>query len=148
MRAVLQRVVRASVEVDGRITGEIERGLLVLIAVANNDSERDAEYLAQKIAGLRIFADGEGRMNRSVVEAEGAVLVVSQFTLYAETKKGMRPSFDRAAAPEVAERLYEHFVFGMRKRVPRVETGVFRASMAISLINDGPVTIICDSPAT
>lgn len=147
MRAVLQRVREARVEVNGSVTGSIGKGLLVLLGVAREDTTRDADYLAEKVAGLRIFPDEEGKMNRSVQEAGGAVLVVSQFTLYGDTRKGRRPSFDRAAPPEQARALYEYFVQALRARGLPVETGVFQAMMQVHLINDGPVTIICESPS-
>lgn len=146
MRAVLQRVSEARVEVNGAVTGAIGRGLLVLLGVAREDTLRDADYLAEKIAGLRIFPDEQGKMNRSVQEVGGAVLVVSQFTLYGDTRKGRRPSFDRAAPPEQARALYEYFVQALRARGLTVETGVFQAMMQVHLVNDGPVTIICESP--
>lgn len=145
MRAVLQRVSRAYVEVEGKLTGAIESGLLVLLGIERSDTTNEADYLVHKIAGLRIFPDGEGRMNRSVVETGGGLLVISQFTLYGDCRKGMRPSFDRAAKPDLARDLYEYFVARARIRVARVETGVFQASMSVSLVNEGPVTIICDS---
>jgi D-tyrosyl-tRNA(Tyr) deacylase len=145
MRAVLQRVLSAKVEVDGHITGSIERGILVLLGVQREDTKRDADYLARKIVGLRIFNDTAGKMNRSVVDVGGSLLVVSQFTLYGDCRKGMRPSFDKAARPESARELYEYFVTQARNIGIRVETGVFQASMAVSLINDGPVTLICES---
>ncbi|MCS7315852.1 MAG: D-aminoacyl-tRNA deacylase [Bryobacterales bacterium] len=148
MRAVLQRVREARVEVDGTVTGAIGRGLLVLVGIAREDTQRDADYLAEKIAGLRIFPDQEGKMNRSVQEVGGAVLVVSQFTLYGDTRKGRRPSFDRAAPPEQARALYEYFVQALRARGLAVETGVFQAMMQVHLVNDGPVTILCESPPT
>ena len=128
------------------MVGEIGPGLLVLAGVAKTDSERDADYVAKKIAGLRVFNDDEGRMNRSVVEVGGGVLIVSQFTLYGDPRKGMRPSFDTAAPPEQARRIYDYLVAEGCRRVPRVETGIFQSSMAVSLVNDGPVTILCDSP--
>jgi len=145
MRAVLQRVTRARVEVDGAVIGEIGPGLLVLLGVAKSDRSADAEFLAAKIAGLRVFADQEGKMNRSVVEAGGALLVVSQFTLYGDTRKGRRPSFDLAAPPQQARALYEHFAQSARRLGLRVETGKFQAMMAVSLTNDGPVTLIVES---
>ncbi len=147
MRAVVQRVREARVEVNGVVTGSIGRGLLVLLGVAREDTPRDADYLAEKIAGLRIFPDEEGKMNRSVRDVGGALLVVSQFTLYGDTRKGRRPSFDRAAPPEQARALYERFVQALRAGGLPVETGVFQAMMQVHLINDGPVTIICDSGA-
>jgi D-tyrosyl-tRNA(Tyr) deacylase len=145
MRAVIQRVDAASVEVNGNVTGAIELGLLVLLGVQREDSQRDADYLVNKILGLRIFSDDEGKMNRSVVDVGGSLLVVSQFTLYGDCRKGMRPSFDQAARPEVGKELYEYFVTRARSRGIRVETGVFQASMQVTLINNGPVTLICES---
>jgi D-tyrosyl-tRNA(Tyr) deacylase len=145
MRAVLQRVLSAKVEVNGHVTGSIGRGILVLLGVQQEDTTRDADYLARKIAGLRIFNDAAGKMNRSVIDAGGSLLVVSQFTLYGDCRKGMRPSFDKAARPEKAKELYEYFVTQARNSGIPVETGVFQASMAVSLINDGPVTLICES---
>jgi D-tyrosyl-tRNA(Tyr) deacylase len=145
MRAVLQRVTSARVEVDGRVTGEIGGGLLVLLGVAKPDTESDAEYLAEKIVNLRIFGDEAGKMNRSVVEAGGGVLVVSQFTLYGDCRKGRRPSFDAAAGADESRALYEHFVAAVRRSGVRIETGVFQATMAVSLVNDGPVTLIVES---
>ena len=145
MRAVVQRVSRASVNVDGEIVGAIERGLLVLLGVGQDDSERDAEYLAEKIAGLRIFEDENERMNLSVQDVGGAVLAVSQFTLYGDVRKGKRPSFDAAARPERAKELYEYFVAQARGRGIRCETGIFQAMMQVELVNDGPVTILLDS---
>lgn len=145
MRAVLQRVSNARVEVDGAVTGSIGPGLLVLLGVGQGDTEKDADYLAGKIAGLRVFPDEAGKMNRSVAECSGALLVVSQFTLYGDCRKGRRPSFDGAAAPDHANRLYEYFVAQARAHGLRVETGVFQASMAVHLVNDGPVTLLLDS---
>jgi D-tyrosyl-tRNA(Tyr) deacylase len=145
MRAVVQRVTRAKVEVDGTVTGEIGAGLLVLLGVAKPDTPADAEFLADKIAGLRIFSDEAGKMNRSLLEAGGSLLVVSQFTLYGDTRKGRRPSFDLAAPAEQARALYEHFVAAARRGGVPVETGVFQARMAVSLVNDGPVTLIVES---
>ncbi len=145
MRAVVQRVSRASVNVDGEIVGAIERGLLVLLGVGQDDSERDAEYLAEKIAGLRIFEDENEKMNLSVQDVGGAVLAVSQFTLYGDLRKGKRPSFDAAARPERAKELYEYFVAQVRGRGIRCETGIFQAMMQVELVNEGPVTILADS---
>jgi D-tyrosyl-tRNA(Tyr) deacylase len=145
MRAVLQRVTRASVEVNGNVTGAIDEGLLVLLGVEREDTQRDAEYLVNKIVGLRIFNDNAGKMNRSVTDAGGSLLVVSQFTLYGDCRRGMRPSFDQAARPELGKELYDYFVTRARNRGIRVETGVFQASMQVSLINNGPVTLICES---
>lgn len=147
MRAVIQRVKSASVTVDGATVGAIGPGLLVLLAVAQGDTEAEAAWLVEKILGLRIFEDAAGKMNRSLLDTGGALLVVSQFTLYGDTRKGRRPSFDRAARPDLANRLYEHFVLLARARGVQVETGVFQAMMQVALINDGPVTLICDTPA-
>jgi D-tyrosyl-tRNA(Tyr) deacylase len=146
MRVVLQRVTRAKVEVDGAVTGEIGAGLLALLGVAKADTAADAEFLAGKIAGLRIFPDDAGKMNRSLLQAGGAMLAVSQFTLYGDCRKGRRPSFDLAAPAEQARVLYEHFVAALRRSGVRVETGIFQAHMAVSLVNDGPVTLIVESP--
>ncbi|MDZ4798671.1 MAG: D-aminoacyl-tRNA deacylase [Bryobacteraceae bacterium] len=145
MRIVVQRVLSAAVEVDGEITGQIGTGLLVLLGIESSDLQRDADYLAVKMASLRIFSDENGKMNRSVQDVAGAILVVSQFTLYGECRKGNRPSYDRAARPEPAKRLYEYFVGALRAKGVRVETGIFQASMKVTLVNDGPVTIICES---
>jgi len=145
MRAVVQRVTRASVKVSGEIVGEIQAGLLVLLGVAREDTESDANYLAEKIAGLRIFEDDDGKMNRSVFEAGGAVLAVSQFTLFGDVRRGKRPSFDEAAPPDQAKRLYEHFVAKIRDAGLRCETGKFQAMMDVELVNDGPVTVLLDS---
>jgi D-tyrosyl-tRNA(Tyr) deacylase len=147
MRALLQRVKEARVEVEGRTVGAIGRGLLVLLGVARGDTPADADYLAEKVLGLRIFPDAEGKMNLSVMEAGGGLLVVSQFTLYGDTRKGRRPSFDQAAPQEQARALYEHFVQRLRSRQAPVQTGVFQAMMQVHLINEGPVTILCESPA-
>ncbi len=145
MRAVVQRVSRCRVTVDGKVTGEIGAGLLVLLGVAQNDTEAAADYLADKVAGLRIFDDEAGKMNRSVAEAGGAVLVVSQFTLHGDVRRGKRPSFDAAARPELARRLYEYFVGKVRAAGLRCETGRFQERMEVELVNDGPVTILLDS---
>lgn len=131
--------------VEGRVVGEIEAGVLVLVGVGASDEASDAGYLAEKVAGLRIFEDGEGRMNRSVTEAGGAVLAVSQFTLYGDARRGRRPSFDEAARPERARELYEWFVAEIRRRGVRCETGEFQARMTVALVNEGPVTILLDS---
>jgi D-tyrosyl-tRNA(Tyr) deacylase len=148
MRAVVQRVSRARVTVDARSTGQIERGLLVLLGVGCGDLPGDAEYLAEKIAALRIFEDAEGKMNRNVSEAGGAVLAVSQFTLYGDARRGKRPSFDAAAPPEQARGLYEQFVERVRSCGLRCECGQFQADMQVELVNDGPVTILLDSRKT
>ena len=142
MRAVIQRVSRASVRADGRIVGEIGSGLLVLLGVAAGDEDADADGLAGKVARLRIFENDDGRFDRSVLDAEGAALVVSQFTLIADTAKGNRPSFGGAAAPTEAERLYERFCVALRELGVPVEQGVFGARMEVELANDGPVTIV------
>jgi len=145
MRAVVQRVSRASVKVEGKSTGEIALGLLVLLGVAHEDAENDADYLAEKIAGLRIFEDDAGKMNLSVIDIGGAVLAVSQFTLFGDVRRGKRPSFDAAARPERARELYEYFVERMRNLGLRCETGRFQAMMDVELVNSGPVTILLDS---
>jgi len=147
MRVVVQRVTQARVEVDGNVTGEIGPGLLVLLGVAKNDSSADAEFLVEKIVNLRIFPDEDRKMNRSLLDAGGGLLVVSQFTLYGDCRKGRRPSFDLAAPAEQGRSLYEHFVFKAREMGIRVETGVFQANMAVSLTNDGPVTLLIESGA-
>lgn len=148
MRAVVQRVTRARVTVDGEVTGEIRRGLLVLLGVSASDVEADAEYLLDKIVNLRIFEDDEGKMNLSLVDSAGEMLVVSQFTLYGDTRRGRRPSFIQAARPDEANRLYECFVARAAALISRVETGRFQAMMDVELVNDGPVTIILDSEKT
>ncbi|HEY1800708.1 MAG TPA: D-aminoacyl-tRNA deacylase [Terriglobales bacterium] len=145
MRAVVQRVLRAKVSVDGKITGEIERGMLVLLGVGVKDGEPDADYLADKIVGLRIFDDEQGRMNLSAEQASVGVLVVSQFTLYGDVRRGKRPSFDGAAPPGKARALYEYFVERIRQAGLPCETGQFQASIQVELVNDGPVTILLDS---
>jgi D-tyrosyl-tRNA(Tyr) deacylase len=145
MRAVVQRVSRAKVTVNGEITGEIGPGLLVLLAVGAGDTRAEADYLAEKTIGLRIFEDAGGKMNLSVGEVGGAVLVVSQFTLYGDVRRGKRPSFDSAAAPDVARELYEYFVERVRGAGLRSETGRFQETMRVELVNDGPVTILLDS---
>jgi D-aminoacyl-tRNA deacylase len=148
MRALLQRVTEARVvinQADHAVAGEIGAGLLVLLGVSKLDTEADAEFVAQKILNLRIFTDEDGKMNRSVLDTGGALLVVSQFTLYGDCRKGRRPSFDDAAPAEQARSLYEHFVTVARRSSLQVETGVFQADMAVSLINDGPVTLLVES---
>lgn len=145
MRAVVQRVSRAQVTANGEVIGKIGPGLLVLLGVSTSDAETDAEYLAEKIAGLRIFEDKDGKMNLSVAEAGGAVLAVSQFTLYGDTRGGRRPSFIAAARPEQARKLYEHFVARVRAAGLACETGRFQEMMQVELLNDGPVTILLDS---
>lgn len=145
MRAVLQRVSEARVRVDDRIVGEIGRGLLVLLGVGQGDEASDARYLADKIAGLRIFEDSQGKMNLSVEGVGGSLLVVSQFTLYGDCRQGRRPGFSAAAPPGLANELYEQFVRLLRERGLTVATGVFQAEMTVSLVNDGPVTLLLDS---
>ena len=148
VRAVVQRVTRASVTVDGRVAGEIGAGLLILLGVSRTDNPESAAYLAEKIANLRIFSDEAGKMNLSLIDIGGSALVVSQFTLYGDTRGGRRPSFLQAAPPEEASRLYEEFVRSMRALGVAVETGVFQAQMQVELVNDGPVTILLDSEKT
>jgi D-tyrosyl-tRNA(Tyr) deacylase len=145
MRAVVQRVSRASVTIRGEVVGQIGSGLLVLLGVGQGDTEADAAYLAEKICGLRIFDDEQGKMNRSVQNAGGSVLAVSQFTLYGDARKGKCPSFDAAARPELARQLYELFVERVRAAGLRCETGRFQEMMQVELVNDGPVTILLDS---
>ena len=145
MRAVVQRVTEARVEVAGEAVGEIGAGLLVLLGVARDDTRDDADYLADKIVNLRVFDDHEGKMNRSLSESGGAVLVVSQFTLYGDVRRGRRPSYSDAAEPEKANQLYEYLVERVRSAAVKVETGIFQAMMKVSLTNDGPVTILLDS---
>lgn len=145
MRAVLQRVAQARVEVDGEVMGAIERGLLVLLGVGRDDEEADVRYLAKKTAGLRIFEDDQGRMNCSVEQIGGAVLVVSQFTLFGDCRKGRRPGFAEAAPPERADALYQDYVAHLQSLGLTVATGVFQADMQVSLVNDGPVTFLLDS---
>src|SRR5438045_2105304 len=145
MRVVLQRVRQASVEVDGAVVGSIGRGLLVLLGVGKEDTRADADYMVGKVIELRVFPDDAGKMNRSLLEVGGSLLVVSQFTLYGDCRKGRRPSFDRAAPPEQARRLYEYFIERLTSRNIIVQTGVFQAEMQIHLVNDGPVTFILDS---
>jgi D-tyrosyl-tRNA(Tyr) deacylase len=145
MRAVVQRVSRAQVTVGNEIIGSIHRGVLVLLGVAESDGRSHADYLADKVAGLRIFEGENGRMNLSVAEIGGGALVVSQFTLYGDVRRGRRPSFDEAARPEHAQELYEYFVAAIRARGLPCETGRFQAMMQVELVNDGPVTILLDS---
>jgi len=145
MRAVIQRVTEARVEVEGRVSREIKRGLLVLLGVGRDDTEKDAHYLAEKITNLRIFDDDLGKMNLSILDAKGEMLVVSQFTLYGDVRRGRRPSYSDAAEPETANKLYEYFVDHVRGLGLKAETGVFQAMMRVSLVNDGPVTILLDS---
>jgi len=145
MRAVVQRVSRAKVTVNDRISGEIGVGLLVLLGVGREDTETDATYLAEKISGLRIFEDSDGKINRSVHDVGGSVLAVSQFTLYGDVRRGKRPSFDAAAPPDRARQLYDFFVERIRAAGLRCETGRFQEMMQVELVNEGPVTILLDS---
>ncbi len=145
MRAVIQRVLEARVVVEELTIGAIDQGLMVLLGVAREDAPRDAAYLAEKTAGLRIFEDDEGKMNRSVEDIGGGILVVSQFTLLGDCRKGRRPGFTDAAPPELADQLYEDYVTALRARGITVATGVFRADMQVHLVNDGPVTMLLDS---
>jgi len=148
MRAVIQRVKESAVEIDNEIIGEIGKGLLVLLGVARGDNSRDAEYLVDKVANLRIFEDEKGKMNRSLLETGGEMLVVSQFTLLGDSRKGRRPSYVNAAGPEKANELYEYFIKKTREKRISTKTGLFGAMMAVSLINDGPVTLVIDSHAS
>ena len=145
MKAVIQRVTRASVQVEGKTVGQIESGLLVLLGVAKGDGELDGRYLVEKIRTLRIFSDEQGKMNRSLVDIGGSVLLVSQFTLLGRTTNGRRPSFDEVASPDEAKRLYEQVVTELRDHGTYVETGGFAAHMQVELLNDGPVTFVLDS---
>ncbi len=145
MRAVVQRVKKSSVTVDEKITGKIDQGLMVLIGVEDGDNEKDAEYIADKITGLRIFEDGEGKMNLSVEDIGGEVLAVSQFTLLADARKGRRPSFTKAAAPDEANALYRKVIEKISSKGINVEEGIFQAEMMVEIHNDGPVTILLDS---
>lgn len=146
MRAVVQRAARARVDVDDEAVGSIERGLLVLLGVQAPDTQRDADYLAAKIVGLRIFNDAHGKMNLDLRDVQGGVLVVSQFTLYGDARKGRRPSFVQAAPPEQARQLYEYFLAATARHGVPVAHGVFGAHMQVHLVNDGPVTLLLDSP--
>jgi D-aminoacyl-tRNA deacylase len=145
MRTVLQRVARASVYIDDEVVGEIGAGLVVLLGVTHDDTERDVAYLVEKVTTLRIFEDEAGQMNLSLGDIDGALLIVSQFTLYGDTRRGRRPSFINAARPELAETLYDRFVVLARQSVGKVETGRFGSMMKVELVNDGPVTILLDS---
>ncbi|HEX9630351.1 MAG TPA: D-aminoacyl-tRNA deacylase [Pyrinomonadaceae bacterium] len=145
MRAVVQRVTRAKVTVEGKTIGEIQKGLVVLLGIARDDAEDDASYLANKIVALRIFDDEQGKMNVSLKDSGGGALVVSQFTLYGDVRRGLRPSWIDAAAPEIAQPLYDFFCSEIRKHLDNVATGSFRQMMQVELVNDGPVTILLDS---
>ncbi len=147
MRMVVQRVTQARVKVGEQVTGEIGKGLLVFIGIGRSDTEKDADYLIDKLIGLRIFADENGKMNLNVSDAGGGLLLVSQFTLYADCRKGRRPSFDLAAPPDQAQALYNYFVAAARRTSLCVQTGIFQATMQVEIVNDGPVTIIMDSTA-
>lgn len=148
MRAVVQRVSRSSVTVEGQVTGEIKKGLMVLLGVAEGDTEKDAEYIANKVAGLRIFEDSEDKMNLSVKDVGGDILAVSQFTLLGDVRKGKRPSFSDAARPDAANELYKKFISFLQQDGLHVEEGVFQTHMMVELVNDGPVTILLDSKKT
>lgn len=145
MRAVVQRVKRASVTVDGRVISEISKGLLILLGVAREDTHADIEYMANKVANLRIFQDEQGKMNLSLLEVGGEALVVSQFTLYGDCRKGRRPSFIEAAQPEKADEMYQAFIAALSQMEIRAKGGIFQAYMDVELVNDGPVTILLDS---
>ncbi len=145
MRIVVQRVKEARVEIEDRVSSSIGAGLVLLIGIAKEDTQEHADYLLHKILGLRVFPDEAGKMNRSVVDVQGGLLIVSNFTVYGDCRKGRRPSFDLAASPEKAEELYQYFVKRAQTAEIRVGTGVFRASMQVHLVNDGPVTLVCDS---
>lgn len=147
MRAVIQRVLNSKVEVDNRVVGQIGPGLLVLVAVHCDDTEAEADWLANKIARLRIFSDSDGKMNLSVTDVNGQILVVSQFTLYGDCRKGLRPSYSHSASPAEASRLYAYFVERMKHSGLVVQEGQFQAHMQVSLVNDGPVTVIIDTPS-
>ncbi|NLM74937.1 MAG: D-tyrosyl-tRNA(Tyr) deacylase [Clostridiaceae bacterium] len=149
MRAVVQRVKKAEVRVEGRVTGKIDNGLLIFLGVGQDDDMKDLEYLADKIMNLRIFEDNNGKMNLSVLDTDGSVLVVSQFTLYGDCRKGRRPSYSNAASPDMAEKYYEEFIEYIRSKYNiKVETGKFQAMMEVDLVNDGPVTMLIDSKKT
>lgn len=145
MRVILQRSGKASVTVEGEVTGSIERGYVLLVGITHDDTEQDADYIAKKVAGLRLWEDEEGKMNRAIQEVDGAILSVSQFTLYGDVKKGRRPSFIEAARPDKAEPLWNYFNDALRTQGLVVETGIFGAMMDVDLMNDGPVTIIIES---
>jgi D-tyrosyl-tRNA(Tyr) deacylase len=145
MQAVVQRVSRASVRIDQQVVGSIDSGFLVLLGVADGDTTDDADYLAQKIVELRVFEDSSGKMNLALGDVSGSVLAISQFTLLADFRKGRRPSFSDAAAPEIAEPLFDRFVEAVRQRAVRIQTGRFGSHMAVELVNDGPVTLLLDS---
>jgi D-aminoacyl-tRNA deacylase len=145
MKALLQRVSMASVEANGQIAGNIDKGLVVFVCAMKGDAEKDLDYIVKKVSQLRIFEDDQGKLNRSILDIHGSALVVSQFTLAATTRKGNRPSFEAAEAPEQAKDMYDEFVRRLKERGAKVQTGIFAATMAVSLVNDGPVTILLDS---
>jgi D-tyrosyl-tRNA(Tyr) deacylase len=145
MRAVIQRVSRASVRVDNIVQGDIDQGILVLLGIRADDTKTDLQWLAEKIVHLRIFEDQQGKMNRSLADIGGEMLIISQFTLYGDCRKGRRPGFSSAAAPEIAEPLYHQFIEEVKNRQVRVATGIFQATMEVELVNDGPVTLMLDS---
>jgi D-tyrosyl-tRNA(Tyr) deacylase len=145
MRAVIQRVRRASVRIDGEIHGEITHGMLVLLGIRSADALSDLQWLAEKVVNLRIFEDRQGKMNRSLADIDGEMLIISQFTLYGDCRKGRRPGFSSAAPPEIAEPLYRRFIEEVKNRQVRVATGIFQAAMEVELVNDGPVTLLLDS---
>lgn len=148
MRAVVQRVLEANVKVDGNIVGEINKGILVFLGVGEDDNNNDLEYMVEKILGLRIFEDENGKMNLSLMDVRGEILIISQFTLYGDVRKGKRPSFTSSAHPEIAENMYNQFIEKCREKGLKVEEGIFGADMKVGLINDGPVTILIDSKKT
>lgn len=148
MRAVVQRVLEANVKVDGNIVGEINKGILVFLGVGEDDNNNDLEYMVEKILGLRIFEDENGKMNLSLMDVRGEILIISQFTLYGDVRKGKRPSFTSSAHPEIAENMYNQFIGKCREKGLKVEEGIFGADMKVGLINDGPVTILIDSKKT
>jgi D-tyrosyl-tRNA(Tyr) deacylase len=148
MRAVVQRVLEANVKVDGNIVGEINKGILVFLGVGEHDNNNDLEYMVEKILGLRIFEDENGKMNLSLMDVRGEILIISQFTLYGDVRKGKRPSFTSSAHPEIAENMYNQFIEKCREKGLKVEEGIFGADMKVGLINDGPVTILIDSKKT
>ena len=146
MRALVQRVKKGSVTIDGKVNGSIGQGLVILLGITHTDTEKDADFVADKCVDLRIFEDENGKMNKSLEETGGSILLISQFTLYAATRKGRRPSFDAAARPEYAEVLYEYFIRKLRNRGITVETGIFGADMQVEIHNDGPVTMLVEYP--
>lgn len=146
MRALVQRVTKGSVTIDGKVHGAIDQGLVILLGITHDDTQKDADFVADKCVDLRIFEDENGKMNKSLEDINGSILLISQFTLYAATRKGRRPSFDAAARPETAEPLYEYFIQKLRSRGIKVETGIFGADMQVEIHNDGPVTMMVEYP--